>query len=179
MIPYLIPLRYYPYYRLPTQAEINKLNAEALIAYEDAKTKNMLNKLLWTETYFKMREINRAARKKEQPPQVDNERAKRLAKKAAPRPLTNEQFDKSTGNIKVPIILTDTIFKTYIIDLKYELSDFVRKEEKDYESYNRLIRSIEFISQMLKDNAKKYDYAEYGEAKTYLESLRYEVLKLV
>lgn len=179
MIPYLVPIHYYPYYRLPTQAEVNKLNAEALLAYEEARTKNMLNKLLWTETYFKMREINRAARKKERPPAVDDERAKRLAKKAAPRPLTDEEFNKNNGNIKVPIILTDNIFKTYIINLKYELNQFIAQEDKDYESYNRIVRSIEFISQMLKDNAKKYEYAEYGQAKTYLESLRYEVLKLV
>lgn len=179
MIPYLVPINYYPYYRLPNQAELNKLNAEALSAYEEAKTKNILNKLLWTETYFKMREINRAARKKEQAPSVDNERAKRLAKKAAPRPLTDEEFNPNDGNIKVPIILKDNIFQTYIIDLQYELKEFVKKEDKDYESYNRLLRSIDFISDMLKTNASKYEYAAYGKAKTYLESLRYEVLKLV
>lgn len=179
MIPYFIPLNYYPYYRLPTLAEINKFNAEAMLAYEEAKSKNMLNKLLWTETYFKMREINREARKKEKDPAVDNERAKRLAKKAAPRPLTEEQFDKSTGNIKFPIVLKDDIFQTYRINLQYKIKEFIKLEDKDYESYNSLRRSIEFLLDILKNNAKKYEMAEYGQAKTFLESLLYEVLKLV
>lgn len=179
MIPYFIALDYYPYYRLPTQEELNKLNSEAMIAYEEAKSKNILNRLLWTETYFKMREINREARKKDSSPPVDKDRANRLAKKAAPRPLTDEEFDKNSGSIKVPIILKDDIFRTYVIDLQYELSQFVRYQDKSYEAYTRIIRSIDFILSMLKDNADKYDHADYGRAKTYLESLRYEVLKLV
>lgn len=179
MIPYFIVLDYYPYYRLPTLEELNKLNAEAMIAYEEAKSKNILNRLLWTETYFKMREINREARKKESSPPVDKDRANRLAKKAAPRPLTDEEFDKNSGSIKVPIILKDYTFRTYVIDLQYELSQFVRSKDKEYEPYIRIVRGIDFLMVMLKDNAGKYEYAEYGEAKTYLESLRYEVLKLV
>lgn len=179
MLPYLIPINYYPYYRLPTIGEVNKLNAQAMIAYEEAKSKNILNKLLWTEIYFKMREINRETRKNERDPPVDNERAKRLAKKAAPRPLTPEQFNKTTGEIKFPIILKDKIFQTYRINLEYQLKEFVRLEDKDYESYHSLKRSIEFITDILKDNVKKYEMAEYGQAKTFLESLSYEVLKLV
>lgn len=179
MLPYLVPIHHYPYYRLPTEGEVNKLNAEAAIAYEEAKSKNILNRLLWTETYFKMREINREARNKEKDPPVDNERAKRLAKKAAPRPLTQEQFDKTTGEVKFPIVLKDKIFQTYRINLQYQLKTFVRLEDKDYESYHNLRRSIEFIADMLKDNVKKYEMAEYGQAKTFLESLLYEVAKLV
>lgn len=179
MIPYFIRLNYYPYYRLPTLAEINKMNAEAMIAYEEAKSKNMLNKLLWTETYFKMREINREARKKEADPPVDNERAKRLAKKAAPRPLTEDQFDKTTGVIKFPIVLKDKIFQTHRINLEYQLKEFIRQEDKEYDSYNSLRRSIEFLTNMLKENANNYPSAEYGKARTFLDSLLYEVLKLV
>lgn len=179
MIPYLVPINHYPYYRLPTEGEVNKLNAEAMIAYEEAKSRNILNRLLWTETYFKMREINREARKIERDPPVDNERAKRLAKKAAPRPLTEEEFNKNTGEVKFPIVLKDKNFQTYRINLQYQLKTFVQLENKDYESYNSLRRSIEFLLNMLKDNAKKYEMAEYGQAKTFLESLLYEVLKLV
>lgn len=179
MIPYFISLNYYPYYRLPTLEELNKLNAEAMIAYEEAKSKNMLNRLLWTETYFKMREINREARKKEQGPAVDNETAKRIAKNAAPRPLTQEQFNRVTGEVKFPIVLKDNVFQTYRINLQYQLKEFVRLQDKDYDSYNSLRRSIEFLSNLLKENVKKYEMGEYGQAKTFLESLLYEVLKLV
>lgn len=179
MIPYFIPIDYYPYYRLPTLEELNKLNAEAMVAYEEAKSKNILNRLLWTETYFKMREINREARKKEQKPAIDNEKAKKIAKNAAPRPLTQEQFNKDTGKIKFPIVLKDNIFQTYRINLQYQLKEFIRLEDKDYDSYHSLIRSIEFLLNLLKDNAKKYNMGEYGQAKSFLESLLYEVLKLV
>jgi hypothetical protein len=179
MISYFIPINYYPYYRLPTMAEINKFNAEAMVAYEEAKSKNILNKLLWTETYFKMREINKGERKKEADPPVDHERAKRLAKKAAPRPLSEEQFDKVSGAAKFPIVLKDNIFQTHRINLEYQLKEFVRQEDKDYDSYNSLRRSIEFITSMLKENSNKYEAAEYGKARTFLDSLLYEVLKLV
>src|SRR5207247_5414915 len=72
--------------------EFNLRTSEAYRNYEDARRKNIENRLLWTQTYFEMRRINdeyrRAQYERDKRSQED---FIRYAQAAAPRRLTSSQ----------------------------------------------------------------------------------------
>lgn len=179
---FLIPLSFYPYYRLPSYGETNLLNARALQEYEEAKKANMLNQILWTEIYFKMREMNREYRKKEkeaiQKP-LTKERIKELARKGAPRRLSKEEFDITTGIINYPIILTDSIFENDIEHVNSSVIKFVTAPNKKYNDYEIAQKAIDQLQYNLKENVSKYNGGLYGRAANFLRSLEYELRLLV
>lgn len=175
---FLIPLNYYPYFRLPNQGEINLLNAQAMHEYEEARKANMLNQLLWTEIFFKMRELNREYRKKEHDAihkPLTKERIKELARKAGPRKLSLQDFDPSTGKINYPIVLTDNIFEQDVEKVNNAVEKFVKAESKSYNDYEQAQNAIDELQENLKKNVKKYNAGMYGQAATFLQSLEYEL----
>lgn len=175
---FLVPLNIYPYYRLPNPGEVNLLNAMALTEYEEAKKANMLNQILWTEIFFKMRELNRTYRKKEkdtiQKP-LTKERIKDIARKSAPRRLNEDEFNKNTGEIKYPIVLTDSIFSADIEAVNATIKKFIEAESKKYNDYESAQKAIDKLQDSLKENVSKYNSGLYGRASTFLQSLEYEL----
>lgn len=176
---FLIPLNFYPYYRLPTYAETNLLNAKALTEYEEARKANMLNQILWTEIYFKMREINREYRKKEEEAlnkkPLTKERIKELARRGAPRRLSKEEFDPATGQIKYPLVLTDSIFESEIQTVNSAVIKYTTSPIKKYNDYEIAQKAIDNLQEVLKENVSKYNSGLYGRASSFLKSLEYEV----
>lgn len=175
---FLIPLNFYPYYRLPSYGEINLLNAIALKEYEEARKSNMLNQILWTEIYFKMRELNREYRKKEkdsiQKP-LTKERIRDLAKKGLPRRLNTKEFNPNNGKIIYPIVLTDSIFEEEIKSINLTIIEFIKSEPKKYNDYEKAQAAIDILQHKLKENVHKYNAGLYGQAATFLKSLEYEI----
>lgn len=175
---FLIPLNFYPYYRLPSYGELNLLNAKALVEYEEARKANMLNQILWTEIFFKMRETNREYRKKEkeaiQKP-LTKERIKELARKGAPRRLSKDEFNTSTGHISYPIVLTDSIFSWEIDNVNYAVEKFVLSPKRKYNDYEVAQKAIDKLQEALKENVGKYNGGMYGRAANFLRSLEYEL----
>lgn len=179
---FLIPLNFYPYYRLPTYAETNLLNAKALTEYEEARKANMLNQILWTEIYFKMRELNREYRKKEEEAHkkpLTKERIKEIARKGAPRRLSKEEFDTTTGIIKYPLVLTDSIFDSNIQEVNKYVIQYVTSSNKKYNDYEIAQKAIDNLQDALKENVSKYNSGLYGRASSFLRSLEYELRLLV
>lgn len=179
---FLIPINYYPYYRLPNAGEVNLLNAQAQVEYEEARKQNMLNQLLWTEIFFKMRELNREHRKKEkdaiQKP-LTKERIKELAKKRLPRELSVEEFNKQTGEIKYPLVLTDIIFDEERELVNIKVKEYCILEEKTFQPYEQAEKAIHSLQEKLIENVKKYDSGMYAKATSFLKSLQYHIRHLI
>jgi hypothetical protein len=91
----------------------NLQNSEAAKNWQEAKTVDIQNRLLWTETYFDMRKENRDRRAEEAGPRVTQEQAIRMARMAAPPRLGSTQLDPVTGHIEYPLILTDDSYAAY------------------------------------------------------------------
>lgn len=180
---FLIPLNFYPYYRLPSQGETNLLNAQALKEYEEAKKQNILNQILWTEIFFKMREINREYRKKEEEAlnkkPLTKERIKELARKAAPRRLTEKEFNPINGKIFYPIVLTDNIFEENVKEVNINVEKFIAQTEKKYETYEAAQKAIDKLQELLRKNVNEYESGLYGKASSFLKSLEHELRLLV
>jgi hypothetical protein len=129
-----------------------------------------------------MRELNREYRKKEEEPlrkPLTKERIKEIARKGAPRRLSKEEFDSSTGIIKYPLVLTDSIFDLDIQEVNRYIIKYVTSENKKYNDYEAAQKAIDNLQDNLKENVSKYNSGLYGRASSFLRSLEYELRLLV
>ncbi|MFM8735735.1 MAG: hypothetical protein ACKOC8_11130 [Pirellulales bacterium] len=153
----------------------NLQNSEAAKNWEEAKTLEIKNRLLWTETYFDMRKENRERRAEEAGPRVTQEQAIRMAKMALPPRLGSTQLDPVTGHIEYPLILTDDRYKTYRGELD---SLFARRAASggsiQYSDYERIRDTVSQFIDALKTHVKDYAAGDYGKARTFLDSLSRE-----
>jgi hypothetical protein len=157
------------------QGTENLLNSEAAKNWEEAKTLEIQNKMRWTETYFEMRKTNREARAAEAGPPVTQEQAIRMAKLAAPARLNSTQLDPVTGHINYPIVLLDTPYAPYREQLDGLFADRAASGGSiGYEKFQAIQTTVTQFIDALKQNVKKYAAGDYGQARTFLDSLAHE-----
>ncbi len=153
----------------------NLKNSEAAKNWEDAKTKEIENKMRWTETYFEMRKTNREARAAEAGPPVTQEQAIRMAKMAAPPRLGSTQLDPVTGHIQYPPVLQDDIFKPYREELDTLFANRAATGGSvQYEEIRQIQDTVSKFIEVLKENVGNYAAGDYGRARTFLDSLAHE-----
>ncbi|NBX30899.1 hypothetical protein EBR04_10750, partial [bacterium] len=140
-----------------------------------AKTLDIQNKMRWTETYFEMRKTNREARAAEAGPPVTQEQAIRMAKMAAPARLNSTQLDPVTGHINYPIVLLDTPYAPYRDHLDGLFADRAASGGSiGYEKFQEIQTTVSQFIDALKQNVTKYAAGDYGQARTFLDSLAHE-----
>jgi hypothetical protein len=158
-----------------SQGYTNLKNSEAAINWEEAKTKEIDNRMKWTETYFEMRKTNREARAAEDGPPVTQEQAIRLAKMAAPPRLGSTQLDPVTGHIEYPTVLRDDIFTPYREELDKLFAERAASGGSvQYEELRRINDSVSKFIDVLRQNVGNYAAGDYGRARTFLDSLARE-----
>ena len=108
------------------QAMANLQNSQAAINWEKVKTAEIQNRLLWTETYFRMRQINHDMRMAERGPRVTMEQMATIAREGAPKPLDSTELDQVTGEISYPLALRDHQYDI----LRDEVDSFFRRRAK-------------------------------------------------
>ena len=153
----------------------NLQNSEAAKNWQEAKTVDIQNRLLWTETYFDMRKENRDRRSEEAGPRVTQEQAIRMARMAAPPRLGSTQLDPVTGHIEYPLILTDDSYAAYRNRLD---SLFAHRAETggsiQFSDYQAIQQAVSKFVDALKQRVKDYPAGDYGRARTFLDSLAHE-----
>lgn len=158
-----------------SQGYANLKNSEAAKNWEDAKTKEIDNRMKWTETYFEMRKTNRDARAAEAGPPVTQEQAIRMAKMAAPPRLGSTQLDPVTGHIEYPPVLQDDIFRPYREELDKLFAERAASGGSvQYEEIRRIGDTVSKFIDVLKENVGNYAAGDYGRARTFLDSLARE-----
>ena len=157
------------------QGQQNLSNSEAANNWEDAKTKDIQNRLRWTETYFEMRKTNREARAAEAGPPITQDQAIRNAKsRTAPR-LASTQLDPVTGHIEYPMLLTQESFAEYRDRLD---SLFAQRAATggsiQYSEYQEIQVTVNQFIEALKSRVADFPAREYGQARVFLDSLARE-----
>jgi len=156
---------------LMAQGKANVSNSQAAINWEKAKTLEIQNRRLWTETYFKMREINHAARLLEEGPRVTEEQAIAFAKAAAPRKLDVKELDPASGRIAYPEVLLDPAYDV----LRKDIDDFFQKRARtgtvDFYDRQHARTMLNLLHGELLRHVDDYDAGSYGKAATFLDSL--------
>ena len=160
---------------LRAQGMANLQNSQAAINWEKAKTMEIENRLRWTETYFKMRQVNHAMQLAERGPAITAEQAIKLAHDALPSRLRGNELDPVTGRIVYPTVLQDPRYDTLRVDVD---AFFRRRAEAhgsvDFNDLQEIETILDLLHGELRSNATGYAAGEYGHAATFIERLKRE-----
>jgi hypothetical protein len=154
----------------------NLTTSEAYKNLEDARKKNIDNRLLWTKTYFEMRRVNdeyrRAQYERDKRTQED---FIRYAQAAAPRRLTSSQLDPITGYLKWPRLLLTADFADLRRDLDKLFSErATTKGAIGNDAYFLIIERVDEMKERLRKLIKVVPTADYIDASRFLDSLGHE-----
>ncbi len=155
--------------------QANLANSEAANNYEDARSKNLDNRLKGTDTYFEMRAKNRAYREAERGPRPTREDLARYAKLRAPQRLSPSELDPLTGKIRWPVILLEDNFEG---DRKNLDTIFAERSKNGYlrlKGINEATDATDQLAADMRKNIKEYPPQLYASTRRFLKSLRREV----
>jgi len=160
---------------LAAQSRANLTNSQAAMNWEKAKTQEIQNRLLWTETYFKMRQVNHDMRLAEQGPRMTAQQAIALAHDALPRRLDSVELDPVTGRISYPEVLRDPQYDSLRSDVDHFFKNRAAVNGSiDYYDLQHIDTILNLFHNELQHNMAEYKAGVYGHAVTFLESLGYE-----
>ena len=149
--------------------------SKAAINAQTAQAMAFDNRLRGIETFFQGRRINKAARALEDGPRPTLEQVIKYSKMRLPRKLTDDQLDPNTGEITWPYVLTDSIYLEEEQVLQGHFHDRVEEGGSiGFEKGEKVNGSVARITDLMKKNVSKYASGKYGEASSFMESLRYE-----
>ena len=154
----------------------NLMTSEAYKNYEDARKKNIENRLLWTQTYFEMRRINdeyrRAQYERDKRTQED---FIRYAQAAAPKRLLSSQLDPITGYLAWPRLLLANQFADARRDIDRLYAERANsKGAIGTDNYFAILNRVEQMKEQLHKMIKAVPTNDYIDAQKFLESLAYE-----
>lgn len=85
----------------------NLMNSQAAKNYEDARKKNIDNRLHATQTYFDMKRVNKQYRDAQRKPPPTQEQLIRFSKQNMPARLSSNKVDPLTGTVEWPVALRE------------------------------------------------------------------------
>lgn len=166
------------------QGAQNLANSQAAINWQKAKTAEIQNRLLWTETYFRMRKVNHDMRSDEHlaagGAQTAAAEAAALARAASVPPLDAAHLDQTSGQITYPDILRDHLYD----DLREDVDAFFKRRSAthgsvDFEERQQVETILDLWHTELMGHISRYAAGDYGHAITFLEQLKNESRKPV
>ena len=164
---------------LRAQGTANLQNSQAAINWEKAKTAEIQNRLLWTQTYFTMRQVNHDMRLAERGPPITIEEAIKIAHDALPPPLDDTKLNPATGRIAYPDALRDWRYD----DLRIDVDAFFKQKavtgSVDFNELQQVETILNLLHAELKSNLSQYRANDYGNAVTFIEQLKYEARRPV
>ncbi len=165
-----------------SRGQYNLLTSEALINVEDARTKNMQNRLQWTQTYFEMQKMNRDYRRELRGPTPSPEAFARWAREAAPDRLKSVELDSITGRIQWPTLLQEERYAPLRASLEQA---FIERAEKHGaigpDTALKINDDAQAMLMLLEDQLQESKIRNspipsylYLDAKKFIQSLAYE-----
>lgn len=157
-----------------SHGEANLMNSEAAGNYEDARAKNLDNRLKATDTYFQMRAVNKQYREAERTPRSTSEQLFRRAREAAPKSLSPTELDPFTGEVDWPIVLRGPAFaaERSVVDDVFA-HRFSSSGVTTAEAFQQVNDALASMQSVLKTNIRDYPSGDYIKAKNFLRSLSY------
>jgi hypothetical protein len=160
------------------QGEGNYYNSLASINYQQAYSQYAKNCELATETYFKIKQTNKAAREAMRPDPLTYAQYVSLAKKAAPARLTQYEYNRSLGRLNWPDVLAGDEFAPERNAIN---EAFASRSHSDVGAGSNFYVEIRQLSTSLqaklKEKVQELDMAQYVAAKKFLVSLSYESMQ--
>jgi hypothetical protein len=152
----------------------NLMNSQAAGYWEDARRKNIDNRVYSTEKYFEMRAINRAAREAERGPRPSMEDAIRYAEVRKPGRLSASELDPLTGMISWPVVLQHAVYQPYREGLEKAYAWRANAGFFGAEQAAEVHRLTTGLQKELKSHVNDYPPQSYIQAKKFVEALTFE-----
>lgn len=155
-------------------ANANKTNCEALQALEQARSLALDNNQKKAEVFWAKRTLHKSQKILEPRTRPSSEDLERYNKAAAPKRLTEEQFDRLRGEIDWPLVLKRDQFSEQRSQIE---KLFLRHLDYPQEDIQGSIREIteEINSELvLLLQAKETSQTEHAKASNFIRSLAYE-----
>ncbi len=153
----------------------NLMNAQALGFVEDARRKNIDNRMYGTEAYFQMKKTNREARAAMAPPKASQADLERYAKQRAPSRLSPSELDPLTGVISWPTILREDTYTESRNALEQLYQQRASMGSLTGTERGQVQQAINALQADLKQNLRNYVPQDYVQAKKFIEGLNFEL----
>ena len=157
----------------------NLLNSEAASRYEDARSKNLDNRVKYAETYYEKRRIHDAYMS-EQTEKTREYLYRRAERGPSIERLTPAELDPVSGKVSWPLVLRDEPFDAYRKKLD---AAFSQRETSlgaiGTQAYIDIQETISAMEAELKQRIRDYPSAEYLKARDLLKRLAYEASQTV
>jgi hypothetical protein len=156
------------------QGQYNLDTSGAAINLEEARKRDIENRVRWTNAYFEMRRVNEAYNHPKKSPTSPDTWA-RLAHQAAPNRLPTSLLDPVTGKIDWPAALLGDDFKADRETLDQLFADRATTHGAiGVDGYARIKKTTDDALSKLKGRIREIDSRNYLEARNFLNSLAYE-----
>lgn len=152
----------------------NLSNSQAAINLEQAAKLDMENREQWTQTYFDMRKVNRAAREQERGKRPTMEDVVRYAAMGKPQRLSPSELDTVTGKIHWPSLLQADLFTPQRNTLQGIFEQRAKYGTANFDQQMTIRSATGAMLGYLKDQIRNIPPPNYVAAKRFLESLAYE-----
>ena len=152
----------------------NLMNSEAAKNYEAARSQYIDNRLKGTKTYFEMKQYNKDYRDANKPARPTSEQLFRLAKDATPKPLTAEELDPVTGQIKWPEVLLASDFTECRKTLDTLYAERANASGKiNLDQFKEIRQSIRQLQDLLKGKLNDLPPQTFSEANAFIKKLEH------
>jgi hypothetical protein len=155
--------------------QANFMNSLAAVNMQDAYARYLQNAERSTETYFRMQQINKAAREANRPQRLSYDQYVAMAKKYAPDGLSEYQYDRTLGRLNWPAVLTSEEFAAEREALNRAFMVRSPTDAGAASAFHSNVRRItDSMNAKLRAEFDQLGTAEYLAAKKFITGLEWE-----
>ena len=157
------------------RGEARYFHSLANINNQEAFSRYLQNREQKTETYFRMQQVNRAAREAKRPQRLSPAQYVALAKKQAPDNLSEAQYDRTLGRLSWPAVFLGDEFAVERNELDRA---FMVRSPADAGAGSAFHANVKYLTSVMQAKLReKIDYMspmEYIAARKFVDGLAYE-----
>ena len=157
-----------------SRGQANLMNSAAAVNMTEASKNAMDNRMKWTNTYFEMRQANKASRDAERGPSPTKEDWIRYAQMGAPARLSPSELDHISGKITWPALLQEERFASARAALDKLYAERAQTGAIGHEDYVSVKQTTDAMLDQLKKEIRQIPPSVYTSTKKFVQSLAYE-----
>lgn len=162
---------------ISAKGDYNLSTSAAAVNMTQAQKNEIENRQQWTNTYFEMRQTNRAARAAEAGPPPTMEQIVRMAHDGVPKPLGPGQMDPVSGKLRWPDALQEAGFASQRAELEQLFATQARYGGLSYADQMKVRKATDAMSSELKAQIRDMPPQDYVACRSFLQSLTYAATK--
>ena len=151
--------------------EANLMNSQAASEYEEARKKNLANRVTATEVYFERKRINREQRAAAKQQQRSLSASAHRSAPSGPIRLTASQVDPVTGAVKVPILLRLKVYAEHRAKIEALFKTRAVHGASTAEEYLQVVSISNAWQKEMRSHESEYPAKDFMEAMRFLVRL--------